>query len=175
MANHLPIKATRSKDNRSWDFEWDDDALIAQAHVSGALHTLFSCMQLTHAQTCMAAGSVNLRQLKHYRYLRKLYAHVCRKGWGTMWRLCMSARSQSRWTPWSRRYMVVAVPTKAAPCLRSLILQEATVVTSILRTVHSEKLDTHLMLTATAGCVRRQWHWSCSAPTSATQCFWARS
>lgn len=48
VANHLPIKATRSKDDRSWDFEWDDDALIAQAHVC----TYCSCLP------CICSGTL---------------------------------------------------------------------------------------------------------------------
>ncbi len=53
VSNHLPIKAKRSKDDRSWDFEWDDDALIAQAHVRDKCSVLSSCMQQTHEQkTC---------------------------------------------------------------------------------------------------------------------------
>ncbi len=33
MSNHLPIKVKRSEDNSGWDFEWDEDALIAEANV----------------------------------------------------------------------------------------------------------------------------------------------
>mmetsp|Transcript_47255 Transcript_47255/g.120542 ORF Transcript_47255/g.120542 Transcript_47255/m.120542 type:complete len:875 (-) Transcript_47255:80-2704(-) len=31
VANHLPLRAKRSQDDTAWDFEWDEDALIAQA------------------------------------------------------------------------------------------------------------------------------------------------
>jgi len=33
VSNHLPIKAKRSADDSGWDFEWDEDALIAEANV----------------------------------------------------------------------------------------------------------------------------------------------
>lgn len=33
VSNHLPIKVKRSEDNSGWDFEWDEDALIAEANV----------------------------------------------------------------------------------------------------------------------------------------------
>mmetsp|Transcript_34490 Transcript_34490/g.97716 ORF Transcript_34490/g.97716 Transcript_34490/m.97716 type:complete len:872 (+) Transcript_34490:312-2927(+) len=31
VANHLPLRAKRTVDDTSWDFEWDEDALTAQA------------------------------------------------------------------------------------------------------------------------------------------------
>lgn len=52
VANHLPIKATRSKDDKSWDFEWDDDALIAQAHVRLGGTGLLLHTHLTATTTC---------------------------------------------------------------------------------------------------------------------------
>jgi len=38
VSNHLPIKSKQSADGSSWDFEWDEDALIAQAHVRLLAH-----------------------------------------------------------------------------------------------------------------------------------------
>lgn len=32
VSNHLPIKASRTANDDGWDFEWDQDALIAEAH-----------------------------------------------------------------------------------------------------------------------------------------------
>ena len=55
MANHLPIKATRSKDDRSWDFEWDDDALIAQAHVRSVPSASLILHAYTHKNALAAA------------------------------------------------------------------------------------------------------------------------
>ena len=55
VANHLPIKATRSKDDRSWDFEWDDDALIAQAHVRSVPSTSLILHAYTHKNALAAA------------------------------------------------------------------------------------------------------------------------
>ena len=31
MSNHLPIRATKREETASWEFEWDEDALIYQA------------------------------------------------------------------------------------------------------------------------------------------------
>lgn len=33
VSNHLPLKCVRAVDDASWDFSWDEDALIAQAQV----------------------------------------------------------------------------------------------------------------------------------------------
>lgn len=33
VSNHLPIRCNKSADGSTWDFAWDDDALIAQAKV----------------------------------------------------------------------------------------------------------------------------------------------
>ncbi|KAK9815725.1 hypothetical protein WJX72_008591 [[Myrmecia] bisecta] len=43
VSNHLPLRMTRSRDNTGWDFELDEDALIAQAQegVSDDYETLF--------------------------------------------------------------------------------------------------------------------------------------
>lgn len=37
VSNHLPIRCSRSADGNTWDFAWDDDALIAQAKVHRVL------------------------------------------------------------------------------------------------------------------------------------------
>ncbi len=31
VSNHLPIRATKREETASWEFEWDEDALIYQA------------------------------------------------------------------------------------------------------------------------------------------------
>ncbi len=33
VSNHLPIRATKREETGSWEFEWDEDALIYQAQV----------------------------------------------------------------------------------------------------------------------------------------------
>lgn len=33
VSNHLPVRAKRSEDGASWEFDWDEDALVAQAKV----------------------------------------------------------------------------------------------------------------------------------------------
>ena len=33
VSNHLPVKCSKSTDGNTWEFAWDDDALIAQAKV----------------------------------------------------------------------------------------------------------------------------------------------
>lgn len=33
VSNHLPIRATKREETDSWEFEWDEDALIYQAQV----------------------------------------------------------------------------------------------------------------------------------------------
>ena len=34
VSNHLPIRATKQEETGTWEFEWDEDALIYQAQVS---------------------------------------------------------------------------------------------------------------------------------------------
>ena len=36
VSNHLPIRATKREETGSWEFEWDEDALIYQAQVGSA-------------------------------------------------------------------------------------------------------------------------------------------
>ena len=33
VSNHLPVRCSKSADGNTWEFAWDDDALIAQAKV----------------------------------------------------------------------------------------------------------------------------------------------
>lgn len=98
MANHLPIKATRSKDDRSWDFEWDDDALIAQAHV----RSVPSASMILHAHTHKNALAAAVNGIRLHRSgcftSCDVLMHVCSKGWGMTSRSCTLARSPWRST-----------------------------------------------------------------------------
>ena len=56
MSNHLPIKVTKGE-VEPWDFEWDEDALIAQAQVitanARALQAIIfhACLMSVQAQS----------------------------------------------------------------------------------------------------------------------------
>ena len=45
MSNHLPIRATKREETGSWEFEWDEDALIYQAQVGCCLMNTCSMVE----------------------------------------------------------------------------------------------------------------------------------
>ena len=46
VANHLPIRASKDPQLKSWSFEWDEDALISQAQVCFHSAWLYNCSVL---------------------------------------------------------------------------------------------------------------------------------
>ena len=51
MANHLPLKLVGETED-SYDFEWDDDALIAHVQVSSSQNRLLLDVELKLAFLC---------------------------------------------------------------------------------------------------------------------------
>lgn len=51
MANHLPLKLVGETED-SYDFEWDDDALIAHVQVSSSQNQLLLDVELKLAFLC---------------------------------------------------------------------------------------------------------------------------
>ena len=45
MSNHLPIRAKKDEDTGSWEFEWDEDALIYQAQVNDSVVQPYCCVE----------------------------------------------------------------------------------------------------------------------------------
>ncbi len=65
MSNHLPIRAKKDEDTGSWEFEWDEDALIYQAQVNIS-HVVHPC--------CFAEASHAAMKLM---YLHDYVLHHC--------------------------------------------------------------------------------------------------
>ena len=52
MSNHLPIRATKQEETGTWEFEWDEDALIYQAQVSLSRRScMFLCAKAAEQKT----------------------------------------------------------------------------------------------------------------------------
>lgn len=48
VSNHLPVRCSKSTDGNTWEFAWDDDALIAQAKVCTVTSQHQSCFDKAH-------------------------------------------------------------------------------------------------------------------------------
>ncbi len=53
MSNHLPIRAKKDEDTGSWEFEWDEDALIYQAQVNDSVVQPYAVLRLTSGPAAM--------------------------------------------------------------------------------------------------------------------------
>jgi hypothetical protein len=50
VSNHLPIRASKREETGSWEFEWDEDALIYQAQARSSNHLPIAAVIGAHGQ-----------------------------------------------------------------------------------------------------------------------------